>query len=193
MPVNKSGKKQFIPKTIKTEEQVAAEQLSKLSKTGIDKGRILSQWSFPEYERPERGLLWYIVALGSSVGLLIYAIVTANLLFALIILLLGIIFFTHHRSAPLELMCTIFQTGIQVGDRFFLWREVESFWIIYEPPAVKRLYIAPKGALLRHEISIPLQRKNPLQIRALLLDYIKENLDKEEESLSDTAARVLKL
>lgn len=157
------------------------------------KGKILAQWTFSEYEKHQRGPAWYVITVGMAVGLIYYAISTANLLFALMILLLAIILFAHHRGEPLTLYCTIYETGVQVGDRYFLWRELQTFAMVYEPPMVKRMYLYPKKALLRHELSIPLQNQNPLQIRSILLDYVAEDLEKDAESPTDTAARVFKL
>ena len=159
----------------------------------VEKGRILMQWVFDEYEKPERGPWWYILAFVIGGSLLFYAVKGGNFLFALIILLFALIIFTHHRTEPLKLSFSIYETGIQIGDRFFLFREIESFAIIYEPPVVKRIYIKPKGALLRREVSIPLYDQNPLEVRSLLVDFLEEDLEREEESANDVATRILKL
>lgn len=159
----------------------------------FDKGRVFSQWSFPEYEKPDRGPLWYAVVFAIGGGLLWYAVQDGNFLFALIILLFAFIIFTHHRQEPQEMSFTLYETGIQIGDRFFLFREIQAFALVFEPPVVKTLYIMPKRAVLRREISIPLRDQNPVELRSLLLDYLDEDLDREEESASDIATRVFKL
>ncbi len=160
---------------------------------GVDRGRILHQWDFPEYERHDRSTLWYVLAFGIGATLIIYALKDGNPLFALIILLLALILFTHHRQAPMQLNFTLFETGVQVGDKFFLFREIDSFWVIYEPPVVKRLYLLPKNRSLRGEISIPLLDQNPVEVRRVLLEYLKEDLDRDEETHNDKLGRLLKL
>lgn len=170
------------------------EQIEKKnSSQQFDRGRILTQWSFPEYERPERGPVWYTVALLIIGGMMTYALLDANFLFALIILLSAFILFTHHRSEPLTIPFAIYERGVQVGDSFYLFRELESFAIIYEPPIVERLYIIPRDALIRREIGIPLLGKDPIQIRSLLIDFVKEDLEREAESTNDIITRLLKL
>jgi hypothetical protein len=158
-----------------------------------ERGTILAQWTFPEYERHERGRLWYLIALGIDALLLIYAVKDGNFLFALIIILFTLIIFTHHRSEPIELPFVIYSSGIQIGDRFYLYREINAFAVIYEPPVVKRLYIKPKGNVIRNELSIPLQKQNPIKIRSILLDYLDEDLDHDRESPNDMAMRIFKL
>jgi hypothetical protein len=159
----------------------------------MHKGRILLQWEFPEYPKHDRGKTWYVLMIGLGIGLIAYALYTNNFLFAVIILLAALILFTHHRTEPTPVMFTVYDTGVQVGDLFYLFRELGSFAIIYEPPHVKRLYLMPKKAVLRTEISIPLQDQNPLHVRSLFLDFVSEDLEREEESHNDTLSRLLKI
>ncbi len=160
---------------------------------GLHRGRKLAEWVFPEFEKPDRGIIWYLVAAFGGGGLLIYAIQDQNFLFALIILLFAIILFTHHRQDPMDIPFEIYETGVQIGDRYYLYRELESFAIIYEPPIVERLYLMPRGTVIRKEVSIALKGNDPVGIRSILLDYLREDLEREEESGNDIATRVLKL
>jgi hypothetical protein len=174
-------------------QNTATQATATESSAVVERGRILAQWDFPEYEKPERGMLWYTVAFGLGGGLLIWAVLDANFLFALIILLFAFIIFTHHRRDPQVLTFTLYERGMQIGDRFYLFREVQSFALIYEPPLVKRLYIMPRNALVRREISIPLGDQDPVRLRAMLLDFLVEDLERESESGTDVLNRVLKL
>lgn len=178
------------PKELTDEER---EQSIKYGINPIEKGSVLADWNFPEYEKHERGLLWYLLMVLIGGGLLIYAIVDGNFLFALIILLVAIILFTHHRTEPAILPFTVHEMGLQIGGKFYLYREIESFAVIYEPPLIKQLYIQPKSGVLRGEISIPLKNQNPVTIRKTLLDFIEEDLEREEESATDAAIRLFKL
>lgn len=159
----------------------------------VNRGRTHIHWQFPEYDKPDRGTFWYVMVIGLGVLLLWYAISDGNFLFALILLLFALILFTHHRTDPLDITFAVHDTGITVGDRFFRFREIESFSVIYEPPDVKRLYIVPKNAILRREISIPLLEQNPLRVRSVLLDFVTEDLERDEESQTDLITRVFKI
>ena len=63
---------------------------------------------------------------------------------------------------------------------------------IYNPPAVKRLYLNFENGW-KPEVSIPLENQNPLYIRNILLQYLREDAEKTEESLYDSLSRQLKL
>jgi len=158
-----------------------------------NRGKVLLQWMFPEYDKPQRGKWWYVITFTIAGLLLFYSLKDSNFLFALIILLFALIIFTHHRTDPLDIPFAVYEMGIQIGDRFYFFREINAFAIVYEPPTVKRLYIKPKGNVIRNEISIPLLTQNPLAVRSLLLDYLDEDLEHDKESAADIATRIFKL
>lgn len=151
------------------------------------------QWEFPEYETYERGPAWYVIMIGLGLIFFIYAIINGNFLFALILLLFALILFTYQRSTPMQIPFVIYETGVQIGDRFYLYREIESFSVVYEPPLVKTLYIVPRASVLKRDVSIPLDDHDPIQVRSLLLDHVEEDLTREEESSNDALRRLLKI
>jgi len=160
----------------------------------IHRGQIMLQWDFPEYIKHDRGPLWYALATLIAGGLFIWAAFDGNFLFALMIVLLGFIVLTHHRNEPLILHFTLYERGIQIGDKYYPHRDIDRFALVYDPPFVKVLYIMPKNAMLRQEIPIPLKDQDPVEIRTMLLDYIREDLEREdEENYYETINRLLKL
>jgi len=102
-----------------------------------------------------------------------------------------LIIFLHSTKKPDKVSLAITEDGLEVGNNFYLYKEIKKFWIIYEPPDVKNLYFDFKG--LRPTLIIPLENKNPVQIRKILLDYLDEDLEKEDESLSEYLGRKLKI
>ena len=160
--------------------------------TKIDPGKQLSAWNFPEYEQRERSKLWWVLFTSLSVLMIIIALVSANFLFALIILLADVIVLALHFKQPLQVDLAIFENGLAVGDKFFPWKEFDSFWIIYEPPKIKNIFLHFKTAL-KPRLTIPLDKQNPLEIRKILLEYLDEDLAQENEPTSDALSRVLKL
>jgi len=79
-----------------------------------------------------------------------------------------------------------------VGTKFYPFSELEKYWIIYNPPEVKTLYFEPKN-IIKHRLSVPLLDADPLLIRSYLNQYLFEDLDVEEEPLSDRLGRILKM
>jgi hypothetical protein len=158
----------------------------------VDIGRPVLEWEVDEYPTHDRSKYWYI--LSGSIGfiLLIYAVSTANFLFAVIILMLGIVTLLSTFIPPDRVMVILTTTGIVVGDMYYDYDAIRDFSIAYDPPEVKYLYLefhSPWQPL----ISIPLEEIDPNIIRENLLPFCFENLDRTEESLTDVMRRMYKL
>ncbi len=124
--------------------------------------------------------------------LLLWALYTLNILFAVIIILFVGIIYSQTKKPPIEVEIKIFEDGIRIGNRFYKYKEINKFWLIYEPPTVKNLYLEFKNKL-RPVLPIPLEKQNPIKIRQILLKYIDEDLEKDEEPFSEIIGRRLKI
>ena len=123
--------------------------------------------------------------------LLLYAFYTRNFLFALIVVMMALMLFLQHQRSPKKITLTITSGGIKLANQNIPWKDITKFWIIYQPPEVKKLYLATSRFLMP-QISIPLEQQNPVQLRELLLKYVPEDLTKQEESNVDALSRILK-
>jgi hypothetical protein len=144
-------------------------------------GKILASWTFPEFIQYQRGIGWYIIIGLVGIGLLVWTILTANFLFALIIILVAIITLLHSRRQPSQVEIQITEDGIKVSSKFYEWGDLKNFWIIYEPPEVKTLYINSKSNLTP-ALSVPLEDESPVEIRKILLTCLEEDLTQDHES-----------
>ena len=170
-----------------------AEENTNQQNPTLEPGQALIQWEFPEYVQHSRPTWWYVIAGLGGRGIIIWALMDGNFLFALIILLFAFILFTDRKGEPITVQFGIYERGVQIGRNFYLFRELNSFAVVYEPPHVERLYLMPKTSVLRNEFSVPLEGKDPLHIRSLLLDYLIEDLERETESNSDAVSRFFKI
>lgn len=155
-------------------------------------GKVLASWTFPEFIQYQRGMGWYIIIGLVGIGLLIWTILTANFLFALIIILVAIITLLHSRRQPAKIAIQITEDGIKVSSKFYEWGDLKNFWIIYEPPEVKTLYINSKSNLTP-PLSVPLEEENPVEIRKILLTWLEEDLTQDHESATDQLEKWIKL
>lgn len=155
-------------------------------------GKTLIRWHFPEFEQPDRSLSWYVVLFIIFIALLIHSFITSNFLFAIIIVMVVVILFLHQRKDPIELEIKITEAGIEIGDKFYAYKELDKFFIIYEPPEISNLYIEFKSNL-KPDLSIPLKDQNPIKVRDIIIDFLVEDVDKEEEPTGDFLTRWLKL
>jgi len=162
-------------------------------KQQIDYGDEIIGWSVPEYEKHSRTKTWYIAASAIAGLLLIYSLWTANFLFAVIVIIAGLVIIIHDGQEPDMARFSITDEGIVIGKKFYDFDEIKNFSIVYKPKqGVKNLYFEFKNAL-KHRLSIPLQDMNPLPIRENLLKYLDEDLERTNQPLSESIAKLLKL
>jgi hypothetical protein len=157
-----------------------------------DHGQAFFAWEFPEYIKHERTKTWYWLAGGVDLLLVIWSLFTGNYLFALGLVLLALVIMLHDVREPEMVKFVINEDGVQVGRQFFEYKEIKSFFIIYEPPEVKTLHFK-FDAYWRPRLAIPLQNINPLAVREVLLKRLPEDLSVTEEPLSDFISRRWKL
>jgi len=145
----------------------------------------------PEFTKYERSLLWYVIAIIIGVALLIYSIITSNFLFAVILVLITVIIIIMSFNQPRMLKTVIDPTGIRIGGKKYEYSKFKSFSVIYQPPEINTLYLE-FNMPLRDRISIQLGDTDPNEVREYLLNYLEEDLERDDESLSDITSRIAK-
>jgi hypothetical protein len=151
-------------------------------------GHILHTWDVAEYVQHDRPTRWYIIMLTLGLLLVGYGLFTNNFLFALIIVLFAIIVFLQAHQTPHSIPFSITDLGVIVNNRFYMYSEFMDFYIIYNPPEVKTLFLEPESSL-RPRLRIPLHEQDPNEIKFTLRQFLSENVSKEDEPLSDKVAR----
>ncbi len=161
--------------------------------TTIDFGDEIVGWETPEYEKHERTKLWYIMAITIALLLLLFTFLTANFLFAVIIIIAALVIILHDSREPDMVKVSLTDDGVIVGKKFYDYDELKNFSIVYKPRQdIKNLYFEFKSAV-RPRLSIPLENMNPLPIRKDLLKYLEEDLDRTDQPLSESLAKLFKL
>jgi hypothetical protein len=150
-------------------------------------------WEYSEADRYDRSGTWYFVMGSVALGLLLYSLASGNFLFALIVVMATLVVYlssTHPKEESVVVAVT--EEGINVGGAFYAYGEISHFWLIYEPPAVKSLYLDFKEPW-KPRVVLDLDEQNPNEVREVLGAYIVEDLTKDEEPLVDVIGRALKL
>jgi hypothetical protein len=93
---------------------------------------------------------------------------------------------------PMDVYFAITETGINLGKKYYRCNELSNFWLIYNPPEVKNLYFG-LNSVVKHRLQVPLLDFDPRPIREYLNQFLTEDLEQEEEPLSDRLARILKI
>jgi hypothetical protein len=155
-------------------------------------GKQLMGWQFPEYPDQRRSVgAWMMLGLAGIV-LLIIAFMTGNFLFAVIIALVAVIYLIQQRTRPRVIEFGIYEDGIVVGKDHYPYRGIDRFWIVYKPNEVQNLYFHFRSTA-RPYLAIPLQDQNPLRVRDALGQYLFEDLEKEDEPVTEELARHMKI
>lgn len=163
-----------------------------ITREPVNFGAITFQWIVQEYEKYPRSRRWYMITGALAALLIIYAIWSSNILFALVIVLFGVVMYLHEAQEPLEVNFAITETGIVLGRKFYRYSELDRFWIIYNPGDVKNVYFSVKNTF-KSTLIIPLFDNDPRPIREYLGQFVLEDLDQEEEPLTYKWARILKI
>jgi len=157
-----------------------------------NQNKITIEWPVPEYRQHERSRRWYIIALATFALLMLYSFFTANFLFALILIIAGIIIVLQDKHQPPSIDFAITEDGIALGRDFYDYSKLQSFWIFYEPDEAKTLFFEFKNKI-RPRLGVPLFDKNPLHVRSELLKFLTEDVSRENEPVSEQLSRLLKL
>ncbi len=155
-------------------------------------GDILVNWEVDEYAQHERSRLWYILAGLVGIGLIIYAVITSNFLFAIIVLMTAVIMLISMFMKPEKIPVIVTTTGIIVGDTYYDYQSIRDFSIVYDPPDVKLLYL-DFFAMAHPLLSISLEDVDPNIVRENLLPFCLENFKRNQEDLTDVMRRLYKL
>jgi len=167
-------------------------------------GKTHFSWSFPEFNQYDRSKNWYIKAGLVVFGLLLYAFLNPqislfwpyikfaapNYLFGFLVILFSLLILMYHRNAEIVYF-KITEDGVLVNDALHRYKDIKNFYIIYDPPMVKTLYFEPKS-FFNPRIPINLTDQNPVEIRELLTQYLEEDLDRENEPISEQVSRIFK-
>lgn len=152
---------------------------------------ILYRWQVVKGRMHHRTSTWYIVATIIGLGFIAYSIWTTNFLFAVMVLLVTFIIIIQQANPNQVVDVLVLYQGLLVGNAFYPWKDFKSFYILYEPEVLQKVYFEFKAP--RPDMYVEFGDENPLEIRDSLLQVLKENLDKEDESFTDTLQRILKL
>jgi len=156
-------------------------------------GNILKSWDVPEFESHKRSKGWYITAIIAAFLMLIFALFTANFLFAVIIIISAYIIILHDNRTPDMVKFSITDEGVIIGRRFHDYDEIKNFSILFKPTQKLSNIYFEFNSQIKQRLSVPMINENPLQIREILLKYLSEDLERVNEPLSEQLSRLLKL
>ena len=149
-------------------------------------------WNYQEYVKYEKNITWYVVSLILMALAMAWCFYDKNIPFALFLILFYLTILLYNNMRPEVVPFAVLIDGIKVGKKFYLFREFDHFFIIYEDVGIKNLYLQFRNPF-RGRLTVPLDGQNAVEIRRFLLKYLKEDLDREGEPISERLRRWLRL
>jgi hypothetical protein len=124
-----------------------------------------------ELNSPNR--LYIIVGLIFAIAVtMIFTI--GEIIFSILLMVAGATALIMRRKNPHISRIKIHNHGININNQFLPYRDLKSFWVIYEPRGIKELSIQPKNWYLP-VLRVPIEPGNsPLVIRNHLVEYLPE-------------------
>lgn len=156
----------------------------------IGSEEVIMKWEAPEFEQFDRPKSWYIILLIVAILLIVYALITANYLLAIIVVMLAIVINTLTRKKPDILNMAITQKGVLISNNLYTFEEdLDTFWVLYNPPDLKTLNFTRQQRFMP-QVTVQLNNANPLKVREILLEYLEEDVEREEH-VADKISRRL--
>lgn len=150
---------------------------------------VIVHWRGPEFEHYPNDKRWYLGALAMIGVIVLYAIFTDSVLMALVFILIAATGYLYFRQPQKVTDFAITYDGIVVGRNIYPFEDMESFWIIYDPPHTRVISIRVKG-YFRPYLRVPLHQVDPVIVLKELSRFIPEV--RQEQGWIDVFERLLR-
>jgi hypothetical protein len=153
---------------------------------------VVFSWRCHDYVKYQKNTIWYLASFLITASMVVWAIYTLNYLFAVFLVLFYLIVIMYEFKEPEVVDCIITPDGIKHGKHFFFYNSVDNFFIIYQDKGIKNLYIDFKNPL-KGRVIMDLNGLDVIKIREFLLQFLKEDLEREAEPISERLRRLLRI
>ncbi|MDO8668709.1 MAG: hypothetical protein Q7K65_00245 [Candidatus Buchananbacteria bacterium] len=153
---------------------------------------VVFSWKCHDYVKYQKSVAWYLISFLIIALMVGWAIYTINYLFAVFLVLFYLVVIMYEFKQPELVDCTITNDGIKHGKNFFFYKHIDNFFIIYQDHGIKNLYVDFKNPL-RGRLVVDLDGLDVIGIREFLLQFLKEDLEREAEPLSERLRRLLRI
>ncbi|MEQ1849434.1 MAG: hypothetical protein ABL890_02490 [Candidatus Peribacteraceae bacterium] len=150
----------------------------------------LLSWTAKAKVDHERGNLWYVIGGGFCGFMIVYSILTAAYTQVIVFLLLPGALMIIRRASHKEHTAAITDAGFMLDGALTPWNDLDEFWILRGSDYFE-LHISQKNSL-KGDILIQTGSEDPMQVRDLLLTYVKPGIGKKER-IVDALIRFCKL
>ena len=137
-------------------------------------------WRAPEYIHTHKTADWYWIVGIVTLSIAIIAVIFNNLIFGILVIVAAATLSMHASRPPRKIDIVISQLGVRIGNVFYPYDELESFWIETEdmPTVIHPKIIFKSKKKLMFLITALLENQNPDEIE----EYLAQHLPKIEHT-----------
>src|SRR3989344_9336438 len=132
----------------------------------------LITWSAPEHLYTKKSPDWYWAVGLISLALAVVAFLFGNIITGIFVVVAAAALVIHASHEPKVLDCEINDRGVLIGNTFYPFLTLESFWIPHDEFPAKLLLKSSKTFMPM--IVIYVDEVDPEEVREILLNYISE-------------------
>lgn len=143
-------------------------------------------WEAAEFENREKPRSWYLTLAAVAGALMALALWRQDYFAAALLAIAAGVVWLFAKQEPRLLRFAITSRGVQAGPRLYLFDDLISFWIFYDPPHRKELSLRSKHLLMPY-VRMALGDADPVALREHLLRFLPEL--KHQESVVDAFSR----
>lgn len=135
------------------------------------------EWTAPEFNYTPKGPDWYWTVGIITTTLVIIAILSGNILFAIVLAVGGSALGYQAGQKPELIEFSADQRGIRIDDTLYPYSSLQSFWV-ENNPREQKLILQSEKTLMPYIIA-PIEEVDPEDLRHFLLQFLPEERHQE--------------
>lgn len=147
-------------------------------------------WDAPLLAGGGKSFAWQASVIVITSGVMVAMVVLENYTAAVFFAVAALVVLLSASSRRQVISFGIDGRGVRAGDRLFIFDDLRSFWIFYEPGVRAELSLRSRKVAMPY-IHIPLGEMNPARVHEALSRYIPER--RQQDSVVDHLSRHLGL
>ncbi len=145
----------------------------------VEAEATLFEWRAADSAPASQSIRWYmILAVGVTVAVGLLAFL-GNFMGAVAVAFIGVLLYVVSQRKPGEVRYRLMVDGIAINDRLYQYKNLAAFNIVYVPGQVKTVMVRSKK-LLSPLLQLEVGDANPMEIRDILLEFLREDTNMEE-------------
>ena len=149
----------------------------------------LFAWEAPEHIHQIRNPQWFAVFAGVIALICIAFVFMGNFIASLTIAMIGGYIFVVAQHKPSLVRYRLLTEGVALGTTLYHYKHIDTFNIVYEPGDVKTVILKSDKRIMPL-IHMEIGNADPVAIREILVQFVKEDVHLEEPIIDIWARRL---